>query len=573
VHADRAGGPGPKSEGGPEQGGSLERRLVALMAARLALALLSLLIALAVDTAVDLGIEDWRGLYGTVALAFVATALYGLALPRVRHKGRFAAMNVATDIGIVSALVHFSGNADTVFAFLYLLVAVYGALLFERRGALAVAGLASLAYGGVLVAGRWLGPVPDSAAALPRAMLIGAWAMHSLATIAAAALASVLSAELRRTGEALRQRTHDLDRLWKLHRHTVESLMSGLLTTDPEGRITSFNPEAERITGLRADEAQDRDVEEVIPGVRAEAILRAGIRRSARSRVRIPYRSSSGGTWLGVAAYVLWDDEGRPSGHVVIFQDVSDVVEMERDLRRSERLAAVGELSASMAHEIRNPLAAISGAIQMLQREGVKGRGGDQSQRLMDIVLRETDRLNRLLTEFLEYARPGPLHREPLRVEEAVAEVLAIFDARANDAIAVSVAIEPGLELRADPGQLRQLLWNLLLNAAQAMPEGGTIGLEAASRAPQACPGGDRNDGGERGWIELDVRDGGVGIPADVQERIFDPFFTTKPGGTGLGLATVHRIVEEHGGSIRVQSAAGKGTSFQVRLPRDAEAK
>jgi two-component system sensor histidine kinase PilS (NtrC family) len=275
-----------------------------------------------------------------------------------------------------------------------------------------------------------------------------------------------------------------------------------------------------------------------------------------------------------VAAYVLRDDEGRPSGHVVIFQDVSDVVEMERDLRRSERLAAVGELSASMAHEIRNPLAAISGAIQMLQREGEQGREGEQSQRLMDIVLRETDRLNRLLTEFLEYARPGPLRREPLLVEEAVAEVLAIFDASASDATTIRVAIEPGLQLRADPGQLRQLLWNLLLNAAQAMPEGGTIGLEAhASGPPQERPGGDRNDGGEGGWIELGVRDGGAGIPAEAQERIFDPFFTTKPGGTGLGLATVHRIVEEHGGSIRVQSAAGKGTSFHVRLPCDAEAK
>ena len=574
MHGERAAEPGPGNEAGPGEGDSLERRLVALMAARLALALLSLLITLAVDTSFDLGIEDWRGLYGTVALAFVATALYGVALPRVRHKRRFAAMNVATDIGIVSALVHFSGNADTVFAFLYLLVAVYGALLFERRGALAVAGLASLAYGGVLAAGRWLGPVPDSAAALPLAMMIGAWVMHSLATIAAAALASVLSGELRRTGEALRQRTHDLDRLWKLHRHTVESLMSGLLTTDPEGRITSFNPEAERITGLRAHEALGRDVERVIPGVSAQAIQRAGSRRGARSRVRISYRSSRGGSWLGVAAYVLRDDEGRPSGHVVIFQDVSDVVEMERDLRRSERLAAVGELSASMAHEIRNPLAAISGAIQMLQRDGGGGRGGEQSQRLMDIVLRETDRLNRLLTEFLEYARPGPLRREPLLLEETLAEVLAIFDPSRPEAIAVGVAIEPGLRLRADPGQLRQLLWNLLLNAAQAMPEGGSIEVEARSSGPpQERPGGGRNDGMEEGWIELGVRDGGVGIPAEVLDRIFDPFFTTKPGGTGLGLATVHRIVEEHGGSIRVQSAAGKGTSFHVRLPRDAEAK
>jgi two-component system sensor histidine kinase PilS (NtrC family) len=138
----------------------------------------------------------------------------------------------------------------------------------------------------------------------------------------------------------------------------------------------------------------------------------------------------------------------------------------------------------------------------------------------------------------------------------------------------VSVAIEPGLQLCADPEQLRQLLWNLLLNAAQAMGEGGTIGIDAhASRPPQEGPGGDRNDGLEGGWIELGVRDGGIGIPVEALDRIFDPFFTTKPGGTGLGLATVHRIVEEHGGSIRVQSAAGKGTSFHVRLPRDAEAK
>src|SRR5262245_28587633 len=304
------------------------------MAARLALALLSLGIALAVDTAVDLGIEDWRGLYGTVALAFVATALYGVVLPRVRNRRRFAAVNVATDIGMVSALVHFSGIADTVFAFLYLLVAVYGALLFERRGALAVAGLAALAYGGVLALGRWLGPVPDSAAALPRAMLVGSWTVHSLGIVGAAALASVLSAELRRTGEALRQRTHDLDRLWRLHRHTVESLMSGLLTTDPQGRITSLNPEAERITGLRSQQALGRDVDEVLPGIRAAAIARAGAGGGARSRTRLPYRSSRGGSHLGVAAYVLRDDDGRPSGHVVIFQDVSDVVEMERELRR-----------------------------------------------------------------------------------------------------------------------------------------------------------------------------------------------------------------------------------------------
>jgi two-component system sensor histidine kinase PilS (NtrC family) len=565
-------GAAPAGGASAEAAASLERRLVALMAARLALALLSLAIALAVDTAVDLGVPDWRGLYGTVTLAFVATVLYGLALPRVRQKRRFAAIHVATDIGMVSALVHFSGSADTVFSFLYLLVAVYGALLFEQRGALLVAILASLAYGGVLGLGRALGPAPDSAAALPLAMLVGTWAIHSLATIAAAALASVLSAELRRTGEALRQRTHDLDRLWRLHRHTVESLMSGLLTTDPEGKITSFNPEAERITGLGAHQALGRDVDEVLPGVRGAAIARAGAVGGPRARVRIGYRSSRGGSHLGVGAYVLRDDAGLPSGHVVIFQDVSEVVEMERELRRSERLAAVGQLSAGMAHEIRNPLAAISGSIQMLRRGGA-GTDAQASRRLMDIVLRETDRLNRLLTEFLEYARPGPLRLESLPLEESLAEVLAVFDASRSPGVTVAVDVEPGLRLRADPGQLRQLLWNLLLNAAQAMPGGGAIGLSAQpSGPPQDGPAGRRNDREEEGWVEIGVRDGGCGIPAEALDRIFDPFFTTKPGGTGLGLATVHRIVEEHGGSIRVQSAEGKGTSFHVRLPRAAGA-
>jgi two-component system sensor histidine kinase PilS (NtrC family) len=553
----------------PVGGDSLERRLVALMGARLALATLSLGIALAVDTAVDLGIEDWRGLYGTVALAFVATALYGWALPRVRNRARFAAMNIATDVVVVSALVHCSGSADSVFAFLYLLVSVYGALLFHHRGALAVASLASLAYGGVLLLGRSLDPAPGSAAALPAPMLLATWALHSLGAMAAAVLASLLSAELRRTGEALRQRTHALDELWRLHRHTVESLMSGLLTADPEGRVTSFNPEAERLSGLAAGEALGRDVDAVLPGVRETAIARAGGGGGLRARARMEYRNARGQRLhLGVAAYVLRGDEGRPSGHVVIFQDVSEVVEMERELRRSERLAAVGRLSAGMAHEIRNPLAAISGSIQMLRGEGGSVRSGDEARRLMDIVLRETDRLNRLLTEFLEYARPAPARPEDVCVEEVVGEVLAIFDASRPPAVEVAVDVVPGLRVRADAGQLRQLLWNLVLNAAQAMPGGGTVVLSGhPADPPQEACGAGRNEAQEGGWVELAVRDGGAGIPADVLDRVFEPFFTTKAGGTGLGLATVHRIVAEHGGSIRVQSAEGKGTNVLVRLP------
>ena len=188
--------------------------------------------------------------------------------------------------------------------------------------------------------------------------------------------------------------------------------MSGLLTTDREGRITSFNPEAERITGRSAASALGRDVEAVLPGIRRHRARRSTRARS-QSRVRTPYTSERGERLhLGLGAYLLKDAEGVPSGHVVIFQDVTQVVEMERELRRSERLAAIGQLSASIAHEVRNPLAAISGSIQVLGRRTPALADDPEARRLMEIVLRETDRLNALITDFLAVRAPGAAARE-----------------------------------------------------------------------------------------------------------------------------------------------------------------
>jgi two-component system sensor histidine kinase PilS (NtrC family) len=551
--------------------GALQQRLVVLMASRLVLSLVSLGIALALDTAVgDLSDLSRRGLYGTVAFAFLATALYGMVLPRIRRAGRFAAINIAADIAIVTSLVHFSGGANSVLAFLYVVVAVYAALLFERRGALTTAGLGIFAYGALLLVGRSVGTgshgTPSSE---PATVLFTVWAVHATAIVLVAALASFLAAELRRTGEALRQRTSDLRRLRNLHEHTVESLMSGLLTTDHEGQITSFNPEAERITGLPAAAAVGCGVEMVLPGVREQALATAG--EGVQRRVRMPYRNRNGEELhLGVASYVLRDADGVPGGRVLIFQDVTEVVEMEAELRRSERLAAVGELSASIAHEIRNPLAAISGSIQMLHKEA-GALDADSAARLMKIVLRETDRLNLLITDFLRYAQPGPLKLGPVVVGDAVAELLEMFAPTLPDGVSVAVDLEEGLAVHADAAQLRQLLWNLVLNAVQAMPDGGEITIRAAAaseEAPQEARS-DRRKGGEAksAWAELSVRDEGIGIPADLLDRIFDPFFTTKPQGSGLGLAMVHRIVEEHGGSLGVESAVDHGTEICLRLP------
>jgi two-component system sensor histidine kinase PilS (NtrC family) len=398
------------------------------------------------------------------------------------------------------------------------------------------------------------------------------WSVHAVALLVVALLSSVLTRELQRAGEDLDRSRDELHRVRRLHDRTVESLLSGLLTTDGNGIVTSFNPEAEHITGLAARDAIGASIDAVLPGAREEVMGTPAEAAAGRTRARMPYVNRLGARLhLGLAGSILREVDGTPSGHVVIFQDVTRVAEMERELTRSERLAAVGQLSAAIAHEIRNPLAAISGSIEVL-RSGPEG-ASPESRRLMDIVLRETQRLNALITDFLQYARPGETRRERVELAPCVEDLVKMLDRVRPPTVRAAVSIDPRLVLEADPAQLRQLLWNLCLNAVQAMPDGGelTIGAEAVPTEPsQAIARGGRHGGeGEgTGLVEIVVRDTGAGIPPDVIDRIFDPFFTTKREGSGLGLATVHRIVEGHDGSLRVETAAGVGTAFRVRLPR-----
>jgi len=554
----------------------LGHRVAALMGARLALSLVSLVVTLGLEAAGEnFTTAEWRGFYATVAFAFAATIAYGVVLHRFFTPQGFAALNVLTDVAIVTALVHFSGGAESVFPFLYVLVAAYSAFLFDSHRALATAAISIAAYGSILFAGHrgWvsslaLGP-PE-----PVGVLLMTWLVNAGAIAIVAILASLLTNELRRTGAALDQRTSDLLRLQNLHQRTVESLMSGLLTTDQDLRITSFNPEAERITGLAFDAVIGHDIEQIIPGVAdlAEHAGQAG--ESPSPRTRTTYRNLQGADLhLGLAVYVLKESDGRSDGFVVIFQDVTAVVEMENDLRRTERLAAVGELSASIAHEVRNPLASISGSIQMLRTQ-IDSASDGEPRKLMEIVLRETDRLNRLITDFLEYARPGPAVLEAVDVAAAVEDVLKMFESVRPRSIAIELDLEPGLAITADASQLRQVLWNLVLNASDAMTKGGVLRVLAHAHSgelPQEISNPGRNESmaaAKPGWAEIAVSDTGVGIPPEVCERVFDPFYTTKASGSGLGLAAVHRIVAEHSGSAKLESRVGQGTTMRLRFPR-----
>ena len=574
-----------------------ERRLVWLMGGQLFLALSSLVIAAGLDgIGRDLSDEARNGIYWTVTFAFLAAVISGTSFGRIRNPDRFATVQIAMDVAIVTSLVHFSGGRESVFSFLYVLVIVYGALLFQSRVAIGAAGLSVIAYGLALLTaneGWGLGQHPTRGR-IEVMGLVAVWVVQGGAMFAVGTLASLLSRELQRTGAALDRSTSDLRILRDLHRSTVESIMSGLLTTDSKGCITSFNPEAERITGLSMVEVLGRDLEDVIPGATEIFATIAAHSPHVSGRTRLRYINSRGDKlYLGLADSVLRGEDGSDQGRVVIFQDVTDVVAMEFDLTRSERLAAVGELSAKIAHEIRNPLASISGSIQILASEcDVEG----ESARLMGIVERETDRLNHLITDFLRYARPAPTVTSPVDVDRLFADLIDMLEPTLPPEIELRVDIKPGYRIESDADQVRQMLWNLCLNAIQSMPKGGELRLSVDAwrgNSAQEPKGMIRNTttratgsrsqesaaqelsgsvpvGCEQsvsGWLEIEVADTGCGISEEVMGNIFEPFFTTKLGGTGLGLPTVHRIVENHGGELQLDSQLGQGTIFRIRLP------
>ena len=561
---------------GPVPMEATHRRIARLMAARLVLSIGVFAVALILVGAGREGAEGAeRGLYGTIAVAFLATLVYAAVFRWVRRPLRFGSIQLATDIGIVTSLVLFSGGADSIFGFLYLPITVYGAVLFDRRGAYGTAVAASAGYGAVLLGAEpiELASVLGGTASFER--IFALWVMHTSALLLVALLSSALARELRIAGEALNESASDLVRLRHLHEHTVASLNSGLLTTDTEGRVRSLNPEAERISGRKLAEVLGRDLEEVLPGVRDA--LRMGMETPSRGRVRarMPLLHRSGQKrHLGLASSILRDGEGLASGWVVIFQDVTEVVAMEQELRRSERLAGVGQLAADIAHEIRNPLAAISGSVEMLEAGLGEGDRDAEPRRLMAIVLREIDRLNHLITEFLQFARPAPAKRTPVDLGSVVEDLVGMFEVTRPEGVEIEVDVATRRTALADPTQVRQVLWNLLLNAVQAMPEGGRIRISVSEVGgePQEGASGGRNEAkGEAGFVEVAVADTGIGMAPEVLERIFDPFFTTRPDGSGLGLATVHRIVEANGGNLRVESSVGEGTVLRVRFPRREE--
>ncbi len=501
-----------------------------------------------------------------IGLTFALTIAYALTLPYVEERRWLVDLQLAGDALIVSSFIYFTGGITSYFTSLYVLPIVAASAVQFRRGALMVATLSALLYGGLvlaqylaalgLIAGAWRFepkvplPAPSFAQYTVALNLVGFFAV--------ALLSGSLANSLRSADARLEQASTEIADLQALNQHVIDSLPSGLATTDPDRRILTFNRAAETITGVPFRSAVGRPIEDVLqlPG---EAALMpagpAGQGKKAARRHEFRYRTPDGrgDLEIGLTATHL-DAPGGRAGLLFTFQDVTGIKKLERDAAIQQRLAAVGEMAAGIAHEIRNPLASMSGSIQILRQD--LPLSAEQAQ-LMDIVLRESERLNTTIRSFLAYARPQRFQIARFDLRRALNDTALLLrnSSEVKDGHEILVDV-PADELwyEADEGQIKQIVWNLATNGLRAMPDGGRLRMIAES---------DRASGG----VSLIVQDEGIGIPEGELDSLFQPFRGTFGKGTGLGLAIVHRIVADYNGEIQISSQPSAGTRVSVRFP------
>jgi two-component system sensor histidine kinase PilS (NtrC family) len=506
-----------------------------------------------------------------VLLGITYGASFGLmALLRVVDQRPWTAyLHFTLDAFLVSAGVYLTGGVNSLFTTMYALPILAASTAKLRGGGVRMAALNAMLFVSLVAAQYWAAasgtslPLVGRATDLPvpttALYIVG---LNVFGFFAVAMLGGSLAERARRAGVELEQATEAIADLQAFNQYVIDNLLSGLATADTQNRLLTLNRSAMAITGLSGDLPIGRPVAEVLNMNPAfMATLDEDLQRARSKRVDYEFRRPDGrviDVGLSITSLPLPDGS---RGYLYTFQDVTEMKRMERTARMQQRLAAVGEMAAGIAHEIRNPLASMSGSMQMLKHE--LPLSGDQAQ-LMDIVLKESDRLNQTIKSFLAYARPQRFSPQRLDLRSIVQETALLLrnspEVQDSHRIEVQSFQEPVI-VDADEGQVRQIIWNLATNGLRAMPRGGTLRLGAHTETTAAI----------RRTV-LSVEDEGVGIPPEEVEKIFQPFRGSFGKGTGLGLAIVHRIVTDYGGFIDVRPREGRGTVFRITFPVPGDA-
>jgi two-component system sensor histidine kinase PilS (NtrC family) len=533
---------------------TLEHQLKRLVLFRVVMITTLLAIAISVEMVSETLLRV-NSLYLLIIATYLLTLVHIVLLRVLGGRAALVYTQVVADLFVISGLVYLTGGTGTRagFMLLYPISVLSGSVMLRGRGPL-LAGLATLFYAAILVAVR-LGVVPPQGLAdvpfLAGKHLAFSVFVLGIACATVALTGSYLSQSLRSVGEQLEEVEEQVADLRELNEAIVSSIQSGLLSADAEGRVLYVNPYGARILGRKDPELRGKTVRQVFGSAALEPLsLRARTKVQGLIRLDVGYERPDGVLLtLGVSASPLATGGG---GQLLVFQDLTEIRRLEREVRLNEELAAVGEMAAYLAHEIRNPLGSISGSAQVLLAEPLIS---PEQEHLLDIIRRESKRLSQTLDQFLFQVRPSRHSLEPIDLGPVISEAAMLL--RNGSEVGPDHVVEfqaddgPHLCL-ADRDRILQVFWNLARNGLEAMPGGGVLRIGLTRRSDE---------------ILLSIRDEGRGIDGRDQRRIFEPFRSGTPGGTGLGLSIVYRIVKEHSGDITLRSAPRRGTEVEVRLP------
>ena len=500
-----------------------------------------------------------------IALTYMFSVVYSLMLKFLDNLRVNLYLQLTVDVILITLLVYLTGGVKSNYSVIYTLIIIYSVIFLGRKGGFIVASAASIAYG-LLLDLEFYKLLP-SISFLERDYNLSVGdvfvriLVHIISFYVLAFVSSIVVEQERKTQSLLEEKESEFDQLDLLFRSIIESVDAGVMTINLQGTIKTFNRAAEEITGFQLAGVENRKIADVFPEF-AQFFAMEKINEQIRNRMEVIVTDKKGKKInLGCSISPLKDKNDKQIGNILIFQDLSEIKLMEENLEKSKKLALIGEMAAGLAHEMRNPLAAITGSIELL-KQGLNLNGTDK--RLMQIILRGKNQLDSFVRDFLLLARPIPTSRELFDLNEVVEEVLENIKLTDDwtSAIKIVKVFSGKTKSLANREEVRQIIHNLVINAVQAMKEGGILSIEIKNQK--------LND--QEDYVEIKVKDNGCGIEEKNLKNIFEPFITNKEKGTGLGLAIVSRFVDGYKGRIKVESIINEGTTFIVWLPEKKDA-
>jgi len=503
-------------------------------------------------------------LYFIIVLTYMFSVVYSLMLKFLDNLRFNIYLQLTVDVILITLLVYLTGCVRSNYSVIYTLVIIYSVIFLGRKGGFIVASAASISYG-LLLDFEFYKLLP-SISSLERDYNLSVGdvfvriLVHIISFYVLAFVSSIVVERERKTRSLLEEKESEFDQLDLLFRSIIESVDAGVMTINLKSTIKTFNRAAEEITGFPLAEVKNRRIADVFPEL-VQFFAMEKINEQIINRKEILFTGKKGKKInLGCSISPLKDKYDKQIGNILIFQDLSEIKLMEKNLEKSKKLALIGEMAAGLAHEMRNPLASITGSIELL-KQGLNLNGTDK--RLMQIILRGKNQLESFVRDFLLLARPIPTSRELIDLNEVAEEVLEnikLTDDWTN-AIKIVKVFSGKAKVLANREQVRQVIYNLAINAVQAMREGGVLSVEIKKQKMNE----------QEDYVEIKVKDTGCGIEGKDLNKIFEPFFTNKEKGTGLGLAIVSRFVDGYNGRIKVESIINEGTTFIVLLPGEKD--